>query len=88
MADWRPVILPAGVIDGHVNDPVVTNTLSHTGTYSALAGLNPQQETFCAENNNEPLGDSSFYQQFTVPAGGGTCPNAQAAPDSAPLTMS
>ena len=60
------------VIDGHVNDPVVTNTLSHTGTYSALAGLNPQQETFCAENNNEPLGDSSFYQQFTVPAGGGT----------------
>src|SRR5205085_8587822 len=76
------------VIDGHVNDPVVTNTLSHTGTYSALAGLNPQQETFCAENNNEPLGDSSFYQQFTVPAGGGTCPNAQAAPDSAPPTMS
>ena len=60
------------VIDGHVNDPVVTNTLSHTGTYSALAGLNPQQQTFCAENNNEPLGDSSFYQQFTVPAGGGT----------------
>jgi len=60
------------VIDGHNNDPVVTNTLSYTGTYSALAGLNPQQETFCAENNNEPFGDSSFYQQFTVPAGGGT----------------
>jgi N-acetylneuraminic acid mutarotase len=60
------------VIDGHNNDAVVTNTLSHTGTYSALAGLNPQQETFCAENNNEPFGNSSFYQQFTVPAGGGT----------------
>ena len=59
------------VIDGHNNDPVVTNTLSHTGTYSALAGLNPQQQTFCEENNNEPFGDSSFYQQFTVPAGGG-----------------
>ena len=63
--------LTGWVIDGHNNDPVVTNTLSHTGTYSALAGLNPQQQTFCEENNNEPFGDSSFYQQFTVPAGGG-----------------
>ena len=63
--------LTGWVIDGHNNDPVVTNTLSHTGTYSALAGLNPQQQTFCDENNNEPFGDSSFYQQFTVPARGG-----------------
>ncbi len=60
------------VIDGHVNDPVVTNTQSHSGTFSALAGLNPQAGDFCAETSQEPLGDSSFYQQFTVPAGGGT----------------
>src|SRR6516165_2176713 len=56
-------------IDGHNNDPVATNTQSHTGTFSGMAGSNPQQQTFCSENNNEPLGDSSFYQQFgPVPA--------------------
>src|SRR5207247_2433490 len=39
------------------------------GTFSAFAGGNPQQGTFCEEQNNEPLGDSSFYQQFgPVPA--------------------
>jgi hypothetical protein len=60
---------PPWVIDGHVNDPVVTNTFAHTGTFSGFAGSNPQQQTFCAENSNEPLGDSSFYQQFgPVPA--------------------
>jgi hypothetical protein len=60
---------PPWVIDGHTNDPVVTNTQAHTGTFSAFAGGNPQQNTFCEEQNNEPLGDSSFYQQFgPVPA--------------------
>jgi hypothetical protein len=61
------------VIDGHNNDPVVTNTLSHSGTFSALAGDNPQAGIFCTEvAGGEPLGDSSFYQQFTVPAGTST----------------
>jgi hypothetical protein len=56
-------------IDGTNNPPVATNQEAHTGTFSGLAGLNPQQNTFCAENNDEPLGDSSFYQQFgPVPA--------------------
>jgi hypothetical protein len=63
---------PPWVIDGHLNDPAVTDTDAHTGTFSAFAGGNPQENTFCEENNNEPLGDSSFYQEFTVPAGGGT----------------
>src|SRR5262249_13257307 len=61
---------PPWVIDGHVNDPVIDTTQVHTGTKSAFAGGNPQQNTHCEENNNEPLGDSSFYQQFgPVPAG-------------------
>src|SRR5207247_4939696 len=60
---------PPWVIDGHTNDPVVTNTQAHSGTFSAFAGGNPQQNTYCEENNNEPLGDSFFYQQFgPVPA--------------------
>src|SRR5215831_3236629 len=51
------------VIDDTNNPPLVTNANSHSGSFSALAGnINPQPE---------PTGDSSFYQQFTVPAGGG-----------------
>jgi hypothetical protein len=60
------------VLDGHVNDPVVGSVEVHTGTFSALAGLDPQDGDYCAETSQEPLGDSSFYQEFTVPAGGGT----------------
>src|SRR5437867_12777849 len=61
------------VIDGHTNDPVIATNQVHSGTFSAFAGGNPQDlNTYCEENSNEPLGDSSFYQQFTVPAGGGT----------------
>jgi hypothetical protein len=63
---------PPWVIDGHLNDPVVATNEVHSGTHSAFAGGNPQQNTYCEELNNEPLGDSSFYQEFTVPAGGGT----------------
>jgi len=56
-------------IDGHINDPVVETLFPHTGNDSAFAGGNPQQNTHCEENDNEPLGDSSFYQQFgPVPA--------------------
>jgi len=63
---------PPWVIDGHTNDPVIATNFAHTGTHSAFAGGNPQENTYCEENNNEPLGDSSFYQQFTVPAGTST----------------
>ncbi|PYK25422.1 MAG: hypothetical protein DME52_08460 [Verrucomicrobia bacterium] len=60
---------PPWVIDGHTNDPVIATNFAHTGTDSAFAGGNPQQSTYCEENSNEPLGDSSFYQQFgPVPA--------------------
>ena len=58
---------PPWVIDGTNNSPVVTNTLSHTGTFSAFAGGDPAT-TFCG-SGSEPTGDSSFYQQFTVPSG-------------------
>ena len=58
---------PPWVIDGHSNDPVISTNFVHSGTHSAFAGGNPQQSTYCEENSNEPLGDSSFYQQFTVP---------------------
>ena len=60
---------PPWVIDGHLNDPVVATNFVHSGTHSAFAGGNPQQNTYCEEVSNEPLGDSSFYQQFgPVPA--------------------
>ncbi len=54
---------PPWVIDGHNNDPVISTAQVHSGTFSALAGN---------ESGAEPLGDSSFYQQFAVPAAGGT----------------
>jgi hypothetical protein len=50
--------------------PVVTNTQAHSGTFSGYAGDAP--DGFCGFPGTEALGDSSFYQQFTVPAGGGT----------------
>ena len=56
-------------IDGANATPVVTNTLSHSGTYSAFAGDAP--DGFCGPHNHEATGDSAFYQEFTVPAGGG-----------------
>jgi N-acetylneuraminic acid mutarotase len=54
-------------IDGASPTPIVSNALSHTGTYAAFAGGNlPLQ--FCGFGN-EPSGDSSFYQEFgPVPA--------------------
>ena len=51
------------VIDGTANPPLVMSTNPHSGTFSALAGN---------LSGGEPLGDSSFYQQFVVPASGGT----------------
>jgi hypothetical protein len=43
--------------------PAVSTTQAHSGTHSAFLGSLP---------GTEPLGDSSIYQQITVPAGGGT----------------
>jgi len=57
---------PGWVIDGFNNPPVVSTANPHSGTYSAAAGdFAPLFST------SEPFGDSSFYQQFTVPASGG-----------------
>jgi hypothetical protein len=55
------------VIDSANPSPIVSNALSHNGTYAAFAGGNlPLQ--FCGFGN-ESSGDSSFYQEFgPVPA--------------------
>jgi hypothetical protein len=49
--------------------PVVTNTQAHSGTYSGFVGDAP--DGFCG-NGSEADGDSSFYQEFTVPSGTST----------------
>jgi hypothetical protein len=54
---------PPWILDGHNNDPVISTAQVHSGTFSALAGN---------VSGAEPTGDSSFYQQFTVPAGTST----------------
>ena len=56
------------VIDGTSNSPVITNAEVHTGTFSALAGGDGTPTGGCG-HGAEPTGDSSFYQQFTVPDG-------------------
>jgi hypothetical protein len=58
--------LTGWVITGHNNDPVVTNTNPHSGTYSAAAG------NFGPYPSPEPTGFSRFYQLFNVPAGQST----------------
>jgi len=50
--------------------PVVTNSQAYSGTFSGFVGDAP--DGFCGVADVEPNGDSSFYQQFTVPASGGT----------------
>ncbi len=60
---------PPWLIDATNPSPVVTSAQVHSGTFSGFVGGNPPQ--YCG-NGTEPGGDSSFYQQFTVPAGGGT----------------
>jgi hypothetical protein len=49
--------------------PVVTNTQAHSGTYSGFVGDAP--DGFCGFSG-EATGDSSFYQEFTIPAGSST----------------
>jgi hypothetical protein len=48
------------VVDGMTPTPTASTAQAHTGTYSALVGN---------VANPEPKGDSSLYQQLTVPAG-------------------
>ncbi len=56
--------LTGWTVDGTNDAPVVTNTFSHSGTYSAALGnFSPGDESY------EPDGDSSFYQTVTVPSG-------------------
>jgi hypothetical protein len=62
---------PGWIIDASMSTPVVTSTNPHSGTFSAVAGGSTGGAPFCG-NGTEPTGDSSFYQQFTVPAAGGT----------------
>lgn len=61
---------PPWVIVDQSATPVVTNMQAHSGIFSGFVGDAP--DGFCGIANAEPNGDSSFYQQFTVPAGGGT----------------
>src|SRR5439155_574311 len=61
---------PLWVILDQNATPVVTNLQAHSGTFSGFVGDAP--DGFCGFTNVEANGDSSFYQQFTVPAGGGT----------------
>ena len=61
---------PPWVILDQNASPVVTNLQAHSGSFSGFAGDAP--DGFCGFTNVEPNGESSFYQQFTVPAGGGT----------------
>jgi N-acetylneuraminic acid mutarotase len=58
------------VIDDINATPVVTNFPPHTGIYCAFVGDPP--DGFCGNPGAEANGNCSFYQQFTVPAGGGT----------------
>ena len=63
--------LTSWTVDGSNPDPAALNALSHSGRFSALVGGNLAALQFCGfAFGAEPNGDSSFYQQFTVPAGG------------------
>src|SRR5207244_4216046 len=59
--------LPPWVIQDTNALPVVTNTFSRSGTFSAFVGDAP--DGFCGYPGIETTGDSSFYQEFgPVPA--------------------
>ena len=57
------------VIEDTAAPPLVTNTQHHSGNYAGFVGGAGTQ--LCGYGP-EPIGSSSFYQQFTVPANGGT----------------
>jgi len=59
---------PPWIILNNDNLPVVTNSQTHGGNFSAFLG--DSTNGFCGFPGTETPGDSSFYQQFTVPAVG------------------
>jgi hypothetical protein len=59
-----------GWVTTGANTPVVSTNQAHSGTFSGFAG--DSIHGFCGFPGTENPGDSIFYQQFTVPAGGGT----------------
>jgi hypothetical protein len=61
---------PPWVILDQNASPVVTNLQAHSGTFSGFVGDAP--DGLCGFADVEPNGDSSFYQQLTVPVVGGT----------------
>ena len=61
---------PPWVILNNDNLPVVTNVQAHSGTFSGFVG--DSIDGYCGFPGFETPGDSSFYQQFTVPAGNST----------------
>jgi hypothetical protein len=63
---------PPWIIDGNNNSPVITNMQTHSGAFAAFVGGNPQAGYFCSAAGQSPLGNSSLYQQFTVPVGNST----------------
>src|SRR5207248_9038460 len=61
---------PPWVILNMDNVPVVTTQQAHSGTFSGFVG--DSIDGFCGFPGLETAGDSSFYQEVTVPGGGGT----------------
>jgi hypothetical protein len=57
-------------VTGGPPTPVVSTNQAHSGTFSGFAG--DSTNGFCGFPGVEQAGDSTFYQEFTVPAGGGT----------------
>ena len=57
------------VVEHTAAPPLVTNAQHYSGSYSGFVGGDGTQ--LCGYGP-EPVGSSSFYQQFTVPASGGT----------------
>ena len=61
---------PPWVIGSSNRMPVVTNVRAHSGTFSGFAGGYPPD--FCGYEDFRVDGVSWIYQEFTVPASGGT----------------
>src|SRR6266542_4443683 len=59
-----------GWVTSGANTPVVSTNQAHSGTFSGFAG--DSANGFCGFPGVETAGDSVFYQQVTVAAGGGT----------------
>jgi hypothetical protein len=57
-------------VTGGPPTPVVSTNEAHSGTFSAFGG--DSTDGFCGFPGTEIPGDSTFYQEFTVPASGGT----------------